>query len=63
MKSDAWMLFNILWRLFCDKIFLKNHKFFVKFDLKQKTGKKHVTSIDFDTESILKRFLEHFSIE
>ena len=45
------------------KFFLKNHKFFVKFDLKQKSGKKHVTSIDFDAESILERFLEHFSID
>ena len=48
---------------FATKFFLKNHKFFVKFDLKQKSGKKHVTSIDFDAESILERFPEHFSIE
>ena len=44
------------------KIFLKNHKFFVKFDLKQKTGKKHVTSVDFDVETGLERILELFSI-
>ena len=44
------------------KNFLKNHKFFAKFDLKQKTGEKHVTSVDFDVETGLERIPEHFSI-
>ena len=34
----------------------------MKFDLKQKTGKKHVTSNDFDVETGLERILELFSI-